>query len=50
MKKCILFFIVFIVVLVLAVFTERSEDTLEVNDVVLKESNINHMMAEEKSP
>ncbi|WP_276389177.1 hypothetical protein [Eudoraea chungangensis] len=47
MKKCIIFFLLFVIVLVLAVFTEKAQTQIEVNDVVLKENNINNLMAEE---
>ncbi len=48
MKKCIIFFTLLILALLLAVLTENKERSVLVDEVVLEGNNIDHLLAEEK--
>jgi hypothetical protein len=48
MKKCVIFFTLLIIALLIAVFTDNKERLELLDDVVLSENNIDNLLAEEQ--
>jgi len=49
MKKCVIFFTLLILALLLAVLTENMERSVVVDEVVLAGSSVDHRLAEEQT-
>ncbi|MGB5359565.1 MAG: hypothetical protein WBN27_06440 [Eudoraea sp.] len=48
MKKCVIFFILLIFALLFAVLTENKERLELIDEVVLTENNMDHLLAEDQ--
>lgn len=47
MKKCVIFFTLLILAILLAVLTDNKEHSVNVDEVVLGENNIDQLLAED---